>query len=204
MIDIEDLELRRRRVDRREPKLQKRSVELDIANQQNLKKISSREPFLFFFFSFGPYVPAAFLKAVNLLALIRALTSPVISSKTIVEAGKPFCLISSGAEAEGTDTTFIAVPKGVIRDGMNKAVWFVVGTLSLCGRHIESTSLGSPLETLESLKSRGRFEDGSEFEFGEVEEEREKKTRAIRLVRSSEVKVETTLSTSELDRKRTI
>lgn len=63
-------------------------------------------------------------------------TSPVSSSRIKVEAGNPRALISSGAEAFGTETTFMAVPKGVIREGMKSAVWLIVGTLSRWGRTI--------------------------------------------------------------------
>jgi len=49
-----------------------------------------------------------------------ALTLPVTSSITRVEAGKP----PEAASAEvGTDTTLIAVPTSSIREGINSVLW---------------------------------------------------------------------------------
>lgn len=73
-------------------------------------------------YTIATYVPAAFLKAVNRLALTTAFMLPVLSSSTSVVAGSPRSLILGGAEAVGTDTTLMAVPMGNIRDGIKSAV----------------------------------------------------------------------------------
>ena len=74
-------------------------------------------------------VPAAFLSAVKHRALTIAFTPPLLSSNTIVLAGSPCSLTSSGAVAVGTATTFIVVPDEATLEGMKRQVWFPEGTL---------------------------------------------------------------------------
>ncbi len=92
--------------------------------------------------------PAAFRNAVNSLAFTMALTWPPCSSITIVLAGSPLALTSSGAPAVGTDTTFIVVPEDAMRDGMKSAVWFSVDMAVRCGWTIPGSDDESCAKTL--------------------------------------------------------
>lgn len=88
------------------------------------------------------------------------------SSSTRVDAGSP--RVSSGEV--GTETTFIAVPNGVIRAGMKSALCATVGTVSLGG---QTTAFGLRVNRA--------------------------KTRPIRLTRSSVDAELSTLATSEAE-----
>lgn len=76
------------------------------------------------------YVPAAFLRAVNILAFTTALTPPECLSKLIL-AGVPFSLISFGAFAEGLERRFMVVLTND-SDGMNSVVRCSIGVAVRC------------------------------------------------------------------------
>lgn len=119
--------------------------------------------------------PAAFRKAVNFLALTTALTPPLASSITTVLAGSPPALTASGASGCGTHTIFVAVPNGGTRAGINRAVWWAVGSERRGGWWIEDDADA---------------------------EEKLENTRAESVRRAAEVSVPIALSTSVEERTR--
>ena len=117
------------------------------------------------------HAPAAFRSAVNFLAFTIAFTPPVLSSTTSVLAGRPRSLMSWGAVAVGTATTFIVVPAEVTLEGMKRHVWFAEGTVVRAGCTIPGSDL-----------------------------ERREKTSAMRSTSSSGLNRGVTLVTSEAER----
>lgn len=77
-------------------------------------------------------VLAALRNAVSLPAFTIAETAPVVSSSTMVLAGRPLACTSAGAAEVGTATILMAVlASGAMRDGMKSVRWFWLAMVPL-------------------------------------------------------------------------